>query len=128
MPQPAAPASESTLPPPAPADRDAPLTYQPLAPAALAGLGTAIVYTLAVVGGAVFGFFTRSPWLMWEWTFLIPVVAIFLCVIARIHIRSSEGVRSGLALTTWGLGLSIVVGSCYGAYYLATRLAVGNQA
>jgi hypothetical protein len=123
---PAVPVPES-LAPPAPYDRETALTYKPLSPLALAGLGVAVVYTLLIVVGGALSFFTRSPWLLPWYAFLIPALAVFLCVVGRVQIRSSEGTRSGLALANWGLILSVVVGSCYAAYYGATRLVVGTQ-
>jgi hypothetical protein len=114
--------------PPPPADRETALTYKPLSPTALAGFGVASAYALLIVGGAVLGFFNRAPFILPMWTFLIPAGAVFLCIVGQIQIQSSEGVRSGLALSKWGLRISVVAASLYAAYYGGTRLVVGNQA
>jgi hypothetical protein len=62
------------------------------------------------------------------WSFFVPIVALVLCWAARARIRDSEGTLSGLAFTTWGLRLSIVVGLTYAAYYTFTFVAVYLQA
>src|SRR5262245_26588019 len=95
-PPPAAPAPEPVAPHAEPSGTEAPLTYRPLSLTALAGLAVAAAYALLMVAGVLFLFLTRAPWLLPTWTFLIPVVAVFVCVLARVQIRSSEGVRSGL--------------------------------
>ncbi|MHB1425783.1 MAG: hypothetical protein ACYC3I_21670 [Gemmataceae bacterium] len=99
-------------------------TYQPLSLLAMTGFGLAIAYTLIVVAGGLLALFTRTPWLMPYWTFLIPLVALVLCWAARTRIRDSDGTLSGLAFTTWGVRLTIVVGFTYAAYYGVTFFVV----
>lgn len=103
-------------------------TYRPLSLLALAGFGIAVVYALVVLIGAAVALFSHIPWLMPFWTFLLPLAALVLCWAARSQIRDSEGTLSGLAFTTWGLRLAILVGLTYAAYYGATFFAVRGQA
>jgi hypothetical protein len=103
-------------------------TYRPLSLLALAGFGIAVVYALVVLIGAAVALFSHIPWLMPVWTFLLPLAALVLCWAARSQIRDSEGTLSGLAFTTWGLRLAILVGLTYAAYYGATFFAVRGQA
>jgi hypothetical protein len=121
---PPAPPEGVTAAPPAP-DAE---TYRPLEWSALLGFVLAAGYALTVGVGAAVCLGLRAPLLLWRWTVLVPVVALVCSLIARGRIRASEGVRSGLALTAWGIGLSAFFGAGYGAYYLATRLAVQKQA
>lgn len=120
---PAAPRGDlGTLAPPAKE------TYRPLSLLALAGFGLAAVYALVVLGGAAVALFGHIPWLMPLWTFLLPLAAVVLCWAARMRIRDSEETLSGLAFTTWGLRLAVVVSVTYAAYYGATFFAVRGQA
>ena len=102
--------------------------YRPLSLQAMAGFGVAAVYALIVTFGAVIALVNHIPWLLPTWSFLIPILAVVLCWIARTRIRNSEGTLSGLAFTTWGLRLSIVVALVYAAYYGSTYFAVRQQA
>jgi hypothetical protein len=103
-------------------------TYQPLSLLAMAGFGLAVVYALVVLIGAAIALFSRIPWLMPYWTFLIPLAVLIVCGAARARIRNSEGTLSGLGFTTWGSRLAILVGLTYLAYYGFTFLAVRFQA
>ncbi|HEY7424358.1 MAG TPA: hypothetical protein VH682_09040 [Gemmataceae bacterium] len=102
--------------------------FRPLSLLALAGFGVAVLYAFVVVLGGAVSLFTRVPWLMPFWSFFVPVVALVLCWAARARIRDSEGTLSGLAFTTWGSRLAIIVGLTYAAYYGFTFLAVRWQA
>src|SRR5262245_26915993 len=105
-----------------------PEPYQPLSLLAMAGFGLAVVYCLVVVIGAAVALFSRTPWLMPYWTFLLPLAALVVCWAARTRIFNSEGTLSGIGFTTWGSRLAIVVGLTYGVYYGFTFLAVRFQA
>jgi hypothetical protein len=118
-----------SLPPGPPASSE---PYQPLSLLALAGFGIAIAYALVVLIGAAIALFTHVPWLMSYWTFLLPFAALIVCWAARTRIRNSEATLSGLAFTTWGFRLTILVGLTYAAYYgfafFAVRLHAVNCA
>jgi hypothetical protein len=116
---------------PAPPDQPsatAPETYRPLSLLALAGFGLALLYVLAVLVGGSVALLSHVPFLMASWTFLLPVAALVLCGLARSRIRNSEGTLSGLAFTTWGLRLTVVVGLSYIMYYTFAFVAVRLQA
>lgn len=103
-------------------------TYRPLSLLALAGFALAVLYALVVLVGAAVALFSRIPWLMPGWTFLLPLAALIVCWAARTRIRNSEDTLSGLAFTTWGSRLAVLVGITYAAYYAATFFAVRGQA
>jgi hypothetical protein len=105
-----------------------PEVYRPLSLLALAGFGLAVLYAAVVGFSAVVALFNRQPLLLPLFLFLVPAVAFVLSWTARNRIRSSEGTRSGLGFTSWGIGLSLVCGLLYGAYYAATYFAVRQQA
>lgn len=118
---------EQGIPTP-PAALGAPDTYQPLSLLALTSFGLAVIYALIVLIGATVALFSRIPWLMPGWSFLLPLAALALCWAAALRIRGSEGTLSGLAFATWGFRLTILVALTYGAYYFATFFAVREQA
>jgi hypothetical protein len=84
----------------------------------LAGLGVA---SLLLFAGS-------APWLLPLWTLVLPVAAALMSWMARLRIQSSEGALGGIALTGWGLGLSLAFGLYYAAYSAATNFAVREQA
>lgn len=124
-PPPASVASELPslpLPPPEPTEG-----YRPVSLLAGAAFVLACLYTAVIGIGAAAASFSRSPLLL-EWSFVLPAASLLLAWMARTHIVNSEGALTGLALTRWSVRLSIVVALSYGAYYIATRMAVGQQA
>jgi hypothetical protein len=127
-PAPSSPEQGITTPDALGVPETAPETYRPLSLLALAGFGLAVVYAAVVLIGAGVALFGRIPWLMPGWSFLLPLAALVLCWVAATHIRGSEGTLSGLAFTTWGIRLTILVALTYGAYYFATFFAVRGQA
>ncbi len=103
-------------------------TYRPLSMLAVAGLSVSALYALTVVVGSVVAYFNRTPWLLPAWTVLIPLTGILLSWMAQGRIRESEGTLEGVKLTQWGIGLSLVFGLMYWAYFTATYFAVRQQA
>jgi hypothetical protein len=93
----------------------------------VAGLGLAGV--LAVLGmGSLVAFSGSNPYLLPGWSLLVALAAVLISWAARVRIQRSEGTLSGLPLTSWGLGLSLVFGLNYAAYYGSNLLAVQQQA
>lgn len=103
-------------------------TYRPLSLLALLGFGLAVLYSFLVLIGAAVALFGRTPWLMPGWTFLLPLVVLFVCWVAGTRIRDSEGSLTGQGFATWGIRLAILVALTYGAYYTATFFAIRGQA
>lgn len=110
------------------ADRDQDVgQYQPLsilaiAATAVVGLFTALVLLLMAVG-----LLTRKP-VLEPFVILLDVVGLALALVARWQIRASEGTRAGLNLTRWALGLGVLFGCVYVAYYFGNVLAIRQQA
>jgi hypothetical protein len=102
--------------------------YRPLSLLAIIGLGLAVLHAGVILMMATAAFFNRSPFLLSFAWILWPLAALAVCWVARTQIQTSEGTRSGIELTTWGIGLSLGVGLLYWAYYTATVLAVRTQA
>jgi hypothetical protein len=102
--------------------------YRPLSLLAIIGLGLAVLHAGVILMMATASFFSRSPFLLSFAWILWPLAALAVCWVARTQIQTSEGTRSGIELTTWGIGLSLGVGILYWAYYTATVLAVRTQA
>lgn len=121
------PAEPSALPgamaPPPPVD-----AYRPLSMLALAGFALGAFYALVVVAGGLVSFFLRVPWLLSFWAVLLPTAGFILSWLAWRGIRDSEGTLTGEGLANTGMALSVVFGLTYGAYYMATYVAVRQQA
>jgi hypothetical protein len=114
-------------PAPPPAADEAPRTYSSVSVLAVIGFAVAIVYAAVICIGAPIAFFYHVPWILPAWTFVFPVAAAVVSWAARVRIRNSEGALTGTRLTTWGAGLSVVVGLIYGAYDAGTYLAISSQ-
>jgi hypothetical protein len=83
---------------------------------ALAGLG--------FVGLLLYS--STDPWLL-SWELVVPAAGVLVLWIARSQILRSEDTLGGLTLCNWGLGLLLVFGLLYAAYYTASTLAVRGQ-
>jgi hypothetical protein len=105
-----------------------PETYQPLSLLALAGFVLAVLYAAVMAVCAATALFNRSPLLLPLGLFVLPLAAAAVSWVARNRIRDSEGTLGGARLASWGVGLSVIGGLLYGAYYTATYLAVRQQA
>jgi hypothetical protein len=107
---------------------EAPEPYQPLSLLAIAGFVLCLLYALVVIGGGVVALINHTPWLLPLWTLLLPIVGVALAWVARGRIQGSEGTLGGMALVNWGIGLGVLFGLTYTAYYTATYFAVRQQA
>src|SRR4051812_13385041 len=111
-----------------PATAAAPAVYNPLSILAVLGLGAAALYAGIVIVNAVSALQRGEPLLLPDWFLLLPLAGAGLSLLALRQIRNAEGTLSGERLCQWGLGLSVVVGLAYGAYYLVTGWAIQHQA
>jgi hypothetical protein len=102
--------------------------YRPLSKLAFAAIFVAGSYSVLVVVFAAVAVATGWPLFLNLWNLIFPVTGVVLAYAGRQHIRNSEGILSGLALTTWAWWLSILFGLGYGAYYFGTYTAVSWQA
>src|SRR5262245_4030090 len=110
------------------ADRDQDIGhYQPLSNLAIAALAVVGFFTALVIALTVVGLLTRKP-VLEPVVILLDVVGLALALVARWQIRTSEGTRAGMKLTRWALGLGIVFGCVYVAYYFGNVLAIRKQA
>ena len=121
-------ASISEAPPPAGAADEVPRAYSSVSIVAILGLLLSVLYALLVGPGAFLALFNHTPWILPIWTFVLPIVAVAVCFAARARIRKSEGALTGSRLATWGVGLTVVVGLLYAAYYAGCYFAVSSQA
>jgi hypothetical protein len=117
----------TTPPPAAPVSKSA-TTYNPLSKLAVLGLSCAGLYAGIVVMSALVAVTSGTPLFLPDWLLFLPLAGAGLSLLASWLIRTSEGTLSGEKLARWGLLLSVVAGLGYGAYYLATGLAIQQQA
>ncbi|HVS39763.1 MAG TPA: hypothetical protein VMS17_29670 [Gemmataceae bacterium] len=95
---------------------------------AVIGFALAALYAGFLLLGGVVALFNHTPMLLPIWTLAIPIAAAAVCWAARTRIRKSEGALSGARLAMWGVGLSLIVGLLYTAYYAGNYMAVTAQA
>ncbi len=112
----AGPADDSTKP------------YSSVSYWAIGGFLLAVAYATVMTVGVVIALFNRMPWILPLWTLVFPLAAALVCWAARVRIHNSEGSLTGVALTVWGLWLSLSFGLIYGAYNSACYLSVTRQA
>jgi hypothetical protein len=105
-----------------------PLVYRPLSGLAIASVVLSGLFALALLAAGVAALVRSSPPLMSTWVLLLPTAGVVLSLAAQWRIRRSEGTLAGAALARWGLWLGLLAGLGYVAYYLATGLAVQQQA
>src|SRR5262249_7087615 len=105
-----------------------PMVYNPLSKLAILGLGLAALYSGVVLISTVVALRSGTPLLLGDWMFFLPLAGAGLSLLAYRQIRNSEGTLSGDQLVRWGLWLSVLTGLGYGVYYLATGLAIQQQA
>src|SRR5260370_15621505 len=106
---------------------ETPAPYSAVSLLAILGFSLAVVYGAGLTVASLVALLQRTPLLI-AWSLLIPAAAAAVCAAAHLRIRNSEGALSGLALTRWGLGISLILGLLYVAYFTATYLAVSAQA
>ena len=94
---------------------------------AVAGFVLTVLWALGASAGRIGAMFYESPVLLPAWCLVFPVAGAALSFAARAQIKRSEGTLAGLSLTGWGLGLSVVLGLCYWAYYIGIYVAVRQQ-
>jgi hypothetical protein len=84
---------------------------------------------LTVLGlGGLLAYSGSEPWLLPAWLLIVPLAALLLAWVGRGQILRSEDTLSGLSLCNWAIGIVVVFGLMYGAYYTATYVAVRRQA
>jgi hypothetical protein len=103
------------------------INYRPISVMALLGLGLSLVYSLFVVLFALLAFMSRDAFILESWHYVFPVTAIVVSWLAVRQIRNSEGTLAGETLAKWGIWVSVLTGFGYGAYHLATTLAIRQQ-
>lgn len=102
------------------------MDYQPISGVAVAAIVVSGIYVLTVSIVAGFALYTHKPSLTMSWLFLAGL-GLVLSIAARIHIRRSEGTRTGLKLANVAWWLSVLGGTTYGAYLYASNLALDKQ-
>jgi hypothetical protein len=102
--------------------------YHPLSMLAFASLVVGGGFAGVIALLALVAFRSGDPLFLRLAPLLVPTLGAVLAVLGRQQIRRSEGIYTGLALTTWALWLSAISGLGYAAYYFGTYFAVTLQA
>jgi hypothetical protein len=100
--------------------------YRPISGLAVASLICSGLFALILLVFVLLGFFTKKP-IDESWHLLFAVLGFALAIIARIQIRQSEGLRSGLQLTVIAWWISVIGGGGYFAYLKANETTLRIQ-
>jgi hypothetical protein len=102
--------------------------YRPLSGLAIAGFLAGILFAVLVLVNGVVAVVNGMPLTLAAWFYLFAIGGLALSLAGRWQIAHAEGTRAGLALTTWGLWLSVLFGLGYATYAITTHFAVRRQA
>jgi hypothetical protein len=102
------------------------IDYKPISAWAVAALTVSGIYVLYVGVVAATALHTGRPALSND--YLFALIGFVLSIMARAHIKRSEGTRVGLQYATLAWWLSIVGGGAFWAYNVASRIALREQA
>ena len=104
------------------------IVYRPVSGFAIAGFAASCVFALLVLIVAIVALVKGAPFFYSPFILLIPIAGLVLSLIARSHIRASEGTRAGEPLARAGIWISLFTGLGYFVYYSVTGMAVTGQA
>jgi hypothetical protein len=102
------------------------IDYKPISAWAVAALTVSGLYALIIGTIAITALYVRQPALSSAWIF--AGVGLFLSIIARAHIKRSEGTRVGLRYATIAWWLSVIGGITFFAYNITSKFALKQQA
>lgn len=103
------------------------IDYKPISGWAVAALTIAGLYVLIVGTIAATALYEKRPALSVVWV-ILAVIGLILSIVARIHIKRSEGTRAGLKQAAIAWWLSVMGGAAFGAYIYASKIALEKQA
>src|SRR6516165_4882614 len=93
------------------------IVYRPVSGFAIAGFAASCVFALLVLIVAIVALVKGAPFFYSPFILLIPIAGLVLSLIARSHIRASEGTRAGEPLARAGIWISLFTGLGYFVYY-----------
>lgn len=103
-------------------------TYRPVSGLAVGGFVLALLFAIGMLAAAAVAFISHLPLQVDILWLLVPLTAAGLSLAGLVQVRKSEGTRVGAGLARWGMGMSVVIGLSYLAYYGATEEALRQQA
>ncbi len=103
------------------------IDYKPISGWAVAALTISGIYIAWAGSIAVTALYYHRPALSW-FVVILAAIGLVLSIVARIHIKRSEGTRDGLKQATIAWWLSVLGGVAFLAYLFASKLALEQQA
>ena len=118
--------SQSTTPTPPPAPRPLAPEYAPLAWTAVASLGIAAIFVIALIAMGISAYRAGQPLLV-PLLLVLPFIAVVLAFVARRQIRVSEGTTTGEVYANAGWWIAILAGLGYFAYLGAIEFSIRQE-
>ena len=103
------------------------INYRPISILALVGLIVSVLYGLFVFLFGLSSFVYGNVFLMDSWHYIVPLASVVISWLALRQIRNSEGTMAGASLAKWGIWIGVLTALGYGAYHLATSVALRVQ-
>lgn len=114
--------------PPMPVERNASeIDYLPVSNFAVAAIIVSGFSVLLLTITAVSAFIKKRPALDTIYLLFLSGLGLALSIIARLHIKRSEGTRTGLKVASVAWWLSVLGCAAFGAYYLASIMSLRQQ-
>ena len=103
------------------------IDYKPISGWAVAALVISGLFILVVGAIAATALYNKRPALSWFWI-ILAAIGLVLSIVARVHIKRSEGTRAGLKQATIAWWFSVLGGAAFLAYFMASQVALKQQA
>src|SRR5262245_59517273 len=97
--------------------------YQPVSGYAVAAIVTAGIFLVILIVLLITAAFAKRT-AMWYGILVLPALGWVLSIIARSHVRNSEGTRTGARLASLAWWISVLGGAGFFAYLYANELAL----
>ncbi len=102
--------------------------YRRISSFAIGGLAVGLLFVLFLLLQVGAGLLTHSTVLMPLWLEAFAVLGVVLSLMGLRAISQSDGTLAGVKIAKAGIWISLVAGLGYGSYYMATYMAVRQQA
>lgn len=101
-------------------------SYQPISGYAVASACATIVFSLCLIAVTYFAV-TESRSALWDWILVFAISGVVLAILARFHIRKSEGTRTGAGIASACWWVCVLGGVSFSAYLFANQYVLERE-